>query len=495
MAFFKGFVFLIIALAGLFVVRYYSASGLGSAYPSGRLTPAQKHFRITSYTLDISVKPAERRLYVRCAMRLRFTDTPPDTLRLNFVDGFTIHTLKVNGRPVEWHYENNYLLWLLPASANTEDITVQTVYHGSPLQAVRAPWRGGFVWRKDKAGFPWIGLACQGEGGKIWLPTRDGAGLKSDSLTLRIRVPRPLYAAASGHLVRTDSLRDTLTYTWQSNYPIAHYNINFAVGRFHVLTDTLHGKGHSVIPVRVYALPGDTLLFRSLLTESKKIVHTLEDFCGAWPWPEDKIAIAETPFFGMENQTLIAYGSQNRVVRAGPFRINRLLIHELAHEWWGNKISAARWRDFWLQEAFASYMEVLYTEAHYGRETMRLYLKRMKRAVRNKIPLIQNDVITSSKAYNADLYNKGALFLHSVRHAMGDDAFFTMLKSWARQDTPESRNRHSFTEYAKPLNHNLRTTEQFFRHVQNHTSAPMEALFQTFLFTTDTSDTFLPEDL
>ncbi|RMH64673.1 MAG: hypothetical protein D6677_04290 [Calditrichaeota bacterium] len=471
---FKGVLGLFIALAVLLALRYYAASGWGNDYPSGRLTPDQHQFRITSYRLDIHVNPQRRRLKVRCLMGLRFRDGA-DTVRLNFVEGYHIKRLRVDGREVDAHYANDYVWWTRQTKTNPFQ-RVELIYEGAPLQARRAPWRGGFVWRKDEQGMPWMGLACQGEGGKIWLPARDGAGIKSDTLMMCIKVPRPLFAAASGHLLKVDSLRDSLIFHWRSFYPILHYNINFTIGHYVVIKDTLHSVNGRDVAVRLYALKGDSARFATLLKPLKKAVHFMEQRLGAYPWPDDKIGLAQTPYGGMENQTLIAYGSRIQFIRVAGYRINRLLIHELAHEWWGNLISAADWDDFWLHEGFATYMEALYTEHIGGERAYRAYGRRLRRRVKNTQPVVLNRTRTTNEAYDNDVYNKGALTLYALRHAVGDTAFFNMLQQWGISAGPTD----------------ARTTKQFMAFAQSYAPRSLKEFFHSFLYTTQSVDTLLP---
>ncbi|HED10529.1 MAG TPA: hypothetical protein ENJ10_07555 [Caldithrix abyssi] len=465
---------LLIILIFLFAVwRYYTTSGFGKDYPSGgRLTPAQKAMDITAYDFDIYPHPENQSLRITLRVDFRFPQNIPDTLLFDFIDGYDIVSLRFDQKPVtDYSYHNNRLSWRMPASAKSKrNHYIVIRYGGVPPRAKQAPWRGGFVWKTDRADSTWLTLACQGEGGKIWFPTKDTQTDKPDSLTLRITVPKPYMAPATGRLLAVDTLRDSLRYQWKSRYPVSTYGINFGVGRYTALRDTLHSKRPQTVPVIFYSLIGDTAKNRFLLKHLKQLTHVFEPLFGPYPWPDDKLAAMQTPYLGMEHQTLNAYGNRHHYRRIGGHTIDFLMLHELAHEWWGNFISTADWADFWLHEGFATYSEALYVEQVAGKEAYLDYMREKMHSIRNHAPIIAGKNLSTTEAYNGDVYNKGAAFLHSLRFVLGDSLFKNMLYHWATDST---------TRGGKTV-----VTADFLKHVNRYTPAPQDSLFHFFLNTT-----------
>ncbi len=453
--------------------RYYFKASFGTDYPSGgRLTPSQRAMDIRAYHFDIHVKPEEKKLFITLDIDLRLSQTPPDTLLFDFIDGYGIESLVFDGREVKnYFYKDNRLGWLpRTEKAPRRDARVTIRYNGVPPEAPRPPWQGGFVWDKDSEGYHWVTLACQGEGGKIWFPTKDTQTDKPDSLTMSITVPAPYFVPATGRLRAVDTLGDSLRYRWTSRYPVSSYGINFGVGRYIPLSDTLNSIRPQTVPAFFYSLREDSAENVFLLQHLKQQVHVFESLFGPYPWPDDKLAAMQTPYLGMEHQTLNAYGNRHRYEEVGGHTVDVLMLHELAHEWWGNFISAADWADFWLHEGFATYAEALYVERVAGKTAYFDYMRRKMRAIRNRKPVIAGKNLSTTEAYNGDVYNKGAAFLHSLRFVLGDSLFKNMLYHWATDST---------TRGGKTV-----VTADFLNHVNRYASTPQDSLFNFFLNTT-----------
>jgi aminopeptidase N len=166
----------------------------------------------------------------------------------------------------------------------------------------------------------------------------------------------------------------------------------------------------------------------------------LEERLGSYPFRADKVGLVETPYLGMEHQTITAFGGKMENSAAGFVEI---MFHELAHEWWGNLVTASDWRDFWLHEGFATYMEALYAEHLKGETAYQAYFINPRRLLNNIKPVASRESQIAGHVYNlppdytrfdGDIYYKGMLILHSLRYLIGDKAFFTALRRMAYPD-------------------------------------------------------------
>src|SRR5690606_23767023 len=144
-----------------------------------------------------------------------------------------------------------------------------------------------------------------------------------------------------------------------------------------------------------------------------------------------------TPHLGMEHQTIIAYGADFKntsMTRGTDWGFDALHHHELSHEWWGNLVTNADWRDMWLHEGFGTYMQALYMEHIGGEDGYRAYLADMKTGIRTQYPIAPRTSPTAKEIYRADIYPEGGYVLHTLRYLLGDEAFFLVLRRMAYPD-------------------------------------------------------------
>jgi aminopeptidase N len=178
--------------------------------------------------------------------------------------------------------------------------------------------------------------------------------------------------------------------------------------------------------------------------EFQRQLRFFEEILGPYPFRIDKYGVAHTPYLGMEHQSIIAYGSSFDLNEYG---FDWLHFHELAHEWWGNLISASDWRDFWIHEGFAVYMEALYAERLNGHDAYHRYLKRLHPLLNNEEAVAPLESRTTGEIYFArngkrsdnDIYYKGALILHTLRHLIGEEATHSMLRHLTYPDSTLER--------------------------------------------------------
>ena len=208
-----------------------------------------------------------------------------------------------------------------------------------------------------------------------------------------------------------------------------------------------------------------------LLSVLENSTRTHEKYFGAFPFPKDKIAVVETPYLGMEHQTINGYGNNYQFVRMGNVYHDWLLHHELGHEWWGNKVSVGDWADFWIHEGLCTYGDWLFYLEHGGQEAYLKKVQEMQKTIQHQQPIVAPKNSTSDEAYNLDIYYKGAYVIHSLRYIIGDEIFFPMLKAFLSDE--------------KYIYHNLVNTKDFTDFVQQYSDRDLEDFFQLYLYTTD----------
>ena len=202
----------------------------------------------------------------------------------------------------------------------------------------------------------------------------------------------------------------------------------------------------------------------------EKFAHVKEKYFGEYPWAKEKIGIVETPHLGMEHQTMNAYGNKFRYTQIGGQDFDGLMNHEFGHEWWGNKVTAGDWADYWIHEGIGSYGDALYTREMEGEAAYEKLFQRMVPGFKNDKPIVLGKDIAEEDAYHPDIYGKGSFFMHTLRYVMGDSVFFPALKQLATD-----------TNWTYTRTVNTDDVQQLFNQASGKDLTP---LFHLYLYTT-----------
>ena len=301
-------------------------------------------------------------------------------------------------------------------------------YQGSPPIAQKPPWEGGFVWEKDDNGLDWVGVACQQEGAYLWWPNTEDLSDEPDSVKMSFLVEEPYDVVANGRLQNITTYGHKRSFEWFVNNPINNYNITVNIADYDHFNDTLMGQ-LGQLDLDFYVLPKNINIAKQHFVQVKPMLHVFEQLFGPYPFYEDGYKLVETPYVGMEHQSCISYGNNFKKGYLGRFPGNMdfdfIIIHETAHEWWGNNVSMKHRRDMWIHESFATYSEALYVEELYGFDEMVNYLNYQRKFIINKNPILDN------AHYDTDMYYKGSWMLHTLRMILDDDVKFEDIKTIA----------------------------------------------------------------
>jgi aminopeptidase N len=184
---------------------------------------------------------------------------------------------------------------------------------------------------------------------------------------------------------------------------------------------------HGELPLDYYVLPESVERARHQFAQVKPMLDAFETFIGPYPFPNDGYKLVEVPYAGMEHQTAIAYGNGFTNGYLGKdftgvgisTQFDFIIIHESAHEWFGNAVTAADPSDMWIHEGWATYLEALYVEHEFGRDAALRYVNGYKDKVANAEPILTQRGI--NRMPSQDQYFKGALFLNTLRSVIADD--------------------------------------------------------------------------
>ena len=313
-----------------------------------------------------------------------------------------------------------------------EQASIQIFYNGTPIAAKRAPWDGGFVWKKDKNENDFVGVACQGTGASLWWPCKDHQADEVDSMLLTFTSPSKYTMVANGKLrSKTKADENNTTTNWIITYPINSYNVTFNIGDFVNFSETMPNN----LLLDYYVLSYNLEKAKEHFKQVKPMMECFTKFFGDYPFKRDSYKLVETSYLGMEHQSAVAYGNNYLQGYLGTDRsgtgigklFDYIIIHETGHEWWGNNVTSKDIADMWIHEGFCTYSESIYVECLYGKDSAISYLNGGKNFIENKSPIIGKYNLNLEGS--GDMYPKGSLFLNTVRSVINNDVvWFSILK-------------------------------------------------------------------
>jgi len=360
----------------------------------GALTPERTCYDVTSYNLDLRIDPATKSL--KGSNKITFK-TVNDFTRMQVDLWSNLPISKIifdDGKDARFTRELNALFVELPEQARKESVHSVTVfYSGVPVVAKRAPWDGGFTWDHDDEGNPWVVVTCPETGASIWWPNKDHASDEPDNMAISITVPPGLDEISNGRFKSKTVLPDGwVRYEWFVSYPINNYCVTFNIGKYAHFSDEYISADGEKLSMDYYVLPKNLEKAKEQFKQAKTMMAIFEKYFGKYPFYRDGYKLVECPHTGMEHQTCVAYGNhflggyRGRGSSAVGLKFDFIIIHESAHEWWGNSVTMRDIADMWIHESFGAYAESLFVEDQYGHDEAIKYINAKKGNVRNGPP-------------------------------------------------------------------------------------------------------------
>ncbi|HQV42913.1 MAG TPA: M1 family metallopeptidase [Ferruginibacter sp.] len=312
--------------------------------------------------------------------------------------------------------------------------SVTVYYHGKPREAKMPPWDGGWIWKKDRMGRPWMSVACQGLGASVWYPCKDHQSDEPDNgAVLNITVPDSLKAVGNGRLMQQSAhYNSSTTYSWQVVNPINNYNIVPYIGKYVHFGEQYNGlKGK--LDMDYWVLDYDMDSAKKQFVQAPEMMKAFEYWFGPYPFYEDGYKLVQSPHLGMEHQSAIAYGNRFKNGYLGRdlsgtgwgLKWDFIIIHESGHEWFANNITTADIADMWVHEGFTNYSETLFTGYYYGTQAGNEYNIGSRKGIQNDISIIGAYGVNSEGS--GDMYPKASAMIHMIRQIMKNDKKFRKL--------------------------------------------------------------------
>lgn len=362
---------------------------------------------------------------------------PIREMQIDLVAPLTIDSVVQDGKPVSFRKVGN--IWYLQINKQQQIAKKQILifYSGKPVESLHAPWDGGIVWAKDSLGRPWISVACQYKGASLWFPCKNHLSDEPENgATISVIVPDSLIAVSNGRLIHQQQLAEAKTlFRWQVKSPINHYGISFYIGMYVHLSGKYSGK-NGLLSTDFWVLDYNRQkAIEHLMPQTDSTLVALENCFGPYPFYKDGFKMVDAPYIGMEHQSAIAYGSSYRKgtnVKGGDIsntglgkKTDRILVHETAHEWFGNSITASDIADRWLQEGFVGLAEELVIAHYWGSDAGNAFMQGRFRTIENDKPVIGKYGINEDGSQ--DNYVKGWAVLHMIKTMLSNDIQFVQL--------------------------------------------------------------------
>ncbi len=403
----------------------------------GPLIREQAAYDVLFYRLMFTIDTAAKSITGTTFMRALTTDTL-STLVLDLSSTFNVQSVIWKGQ----QQFNKSLLFSRPAGRlwitlpyvlqKSDSILVEISYKGTPKVSANPPWDDGFVWTHTKTGEVWAGVACEEGGADLWWPCKDHPSDEPDSVDLYFTVPASLTCVSNGRLLGVSDNGSLKTFHWYVSEPINNYCVTFYLGPLQRIPIDYQSVTGQAIPSEYWFLPYNVDSAKKYSSIWLKDLRFFEEVCGPFPFRAEKYCLVDAPYYGMEHQTCIAYGNNFNLNSYG---FDYIHLHELAHEWWGNLVTAKDWSDVWIHEGFATYMEALFVERMSGFSRYKTYMAGMKGSIQNLKPVAPDAPTTAAAMFSSnDVYYKGAWILHTLRHYLGDQMFFSMFRKFAYPD-------------------------------------------------------------
>ncbi|MBF6329501.1 M1 family metallopeptidase [Nocardia transvalensis] len=413
-------------------------------------------YRVSRYELDLEYKVASNRLAGRASITAVTTAVRP-RFSLDLSQSLSVSKVFVNGTKAAKYSHQRGKLTVTPAQHIPAGAVLAIVVHyaGTP-KPIRGPW-GEIGWEELTDGAL---VAGQPNGAASWFPCDDHPSSKA-SYRISITTDSPYYAVANGVLTHKRAKASQTTWVYEQAEPMSSYLATVQIGPYqkYRIDPAPHGDRvpmQAVLPSRLRAR------FDHDFARQPQMMAEFQRRFGPYPFEGYTVVVTDDDLeIPLEAQGLSIFGANHCDGERGA---ERLIAHELAHQWFGNSLTVRQWRDIWLHEGFACYAEWIWSEASGGPTA-----DAMARIAHQKLSRSPQDILVgdpgAGSMFDDRVYKRGALTLHALRLTVGDTTFFALLQDWA------TRHRHGTV-----------STEDFADLASHYSDTPLRPLWDAWVY-------------
>jgi aminopeptidase N len=450
---------------------YFDSESNG--HKSFELPGARPHYnpdrpgQVEHIFLDLTLDIPQQSFHGTCTITVAPVRSGINQLVLDAVN-LNIESVQVDETPQPFDYDGEQLhVQLLKATEADKKIKIAIAY------GVEKPQRGLYfiVPNQHYPNKPTqVWTQGEDEDSRFWFPCFDYPGQLATS-EIRVKVPKPLIAISNGELIATEEDGDNKIYHWLQQQVHPTYLMTLAVGDFAEIRDEWQGK-----PVTYYVEKGYEEDGRRSMGKTPRMIEFLSDKFG-YPYPFPKYAqvcVDDFIFGGMENTSTTLLTDRCLLDERAALdndRTESLVVHELAHQWFGDLVVIKHWSHAWIKEGLASYSEVFWTEHEYGKDDAAYYLLGEARSYftedssRYRRPIVTHIYREAIELYDRHLYEKGACVYHMIRAELGDELFWKAIQTFVQDNA-----------------HNTVETVDLLRAIEKATGRNLLFLFDQYVF-------------
>lgn len=395
--------------------------------PNARIAfPGDPNINVNYYGLDLEIVTNPKMLMGSATIKFQTLTANSASFQLDLHSNFLIDSLTLNGSKVSFTHQNNRIT--VPFSIATVALQSQEAivyYRGVPPTGVIE--EGIFFENEPNSNNPVVYTLSEPYGAISWFPCNDNPEDKADSCDVNITMNNYFIPVSNGKFLgASDVGNNKKKHKWSHKYPISHYLISIAAANYD-FRQTTWSYGDSIkmdVVDYLYQRSASNPAVLQELQRTTQMLDIFSDHFGVYPFYKEKYGHAMFNFGGgMEHQTISSMGGFNET----------LIAHELAHQWYGDKVTCKTWQDIWVNEGFATYLEAIYLEDAYGKSRYNTDIdQNMALAKDARGSIFVQNTNSINEIFNFQrTYAKGAVVLHMLRGVMGDEVFFKFMKEYA----------------------------------------------------------------
>ncbi len=427
--------------------------------PKARIAyPGDDKIDVTYYKLNLNLSHSQQYLRGEATVTLK-VKSAISSFFLDLRNILKVDSIKLTSKKLTFVQDASKVTITLDKQyTENQAISVVVYYQGKPASS----GFGSFSFATHgNSQSPVVWSLSEPYGAPDWFPCKDTPSDKADSSDVWITMPSSFVSVSNGVLTQVlDNKDNTKTYQWKNRYPIAHYLISIACSNYVEYKNYFKYTANDSMAVTHYVYPETfTATTKTQLDQTPFMLKLFSEKFGLYPFIKEKYGHAQCDFGGgMEHQTCTSINSYG----------GSLVAHELAHQWFGDKITCKNWENIWLNEGFATYGEAIYAEAIGGiagyKSNIANNAVRAKRAVGSVY--VQNINSESEIFSSIRSYSKGAMVLHMLRGIVGDEKFFKILQNYL----------------VSSVAYNAAVTEDFQRVAEATTGLKLDYFFKQWIY-------------
>ncbi len=375
---------------------------------------------IVKYQIDIELFPQKKTITAETKIIGVINRKNQKQIKLDFYDNFDIRSVLLNGKNTNYEFAGNQII-IENNNIRSDTFEIGIAYKGTPKNL----GFGSFAFTEWNNNLM-ISTLNEPVFASTWFPCNDTPSDKA-LLEISITADSNLVSVSNGKLISVENNGQKKKYNWATVYPVATYSIAIYSASYKSFSQKFVNSLSDTMNIDYFVMEDKLEDAKLAFSDHPSYLQVLTELYGEYPFIKEKYGVAQITWNlgAMETQTITGIGT-NFISKAKFF--SSMMLHELAHSWWGNSVTPKSWKDIWLNEGFATYSEALYWEKTKGKSALASTMASF--TVENNLETLYAPEIN---IFSKMVYNKGAWVLHMLRKELGDSLFFETLRSYQQK--------------------------------------------------------------